>query len=118
MKIVIAGPGAIGCLYAFLLTRAGYEAWLLDHDKDRAEKISAEGLKIEGVSGDCRLPFPRICASPEKIGPVDLLIIFVKAYNTADVLKNVRGLIAVNTIILTLQNGTGNAETIDRKSVV
>ena len=34
MKIVIIGPGAMGCLYAFMLTRAGYEAWLMDYKKE------------------------------------------------------------------------------------
>ena len=112
MKIVITGPGAMGCLYAFLLTRAGYEAWLLDYREDRAEKIRHEGLKIEGVSGAYQLPFTRISASPKMIGKADLLILFVKAYNTATALESVQELVTANTIILTLQNGIGNVEAI------
>jgi 2-dehydropantoate 2-reductase len=112
MRIVIAGPGAMGCLYAFLLTRAGYEAWLLDNSEERAEQIRAQGLKIEGENGDCQLPFPRIRACAREIGSADLLIIFVKAYDTASVLHSVRELVAANTILLTLQNGIGNAETL------
>ena len=79
MKIVITGPGAMGCLYAFLLTRAGYEAWLLDYKKERAETISTEGLKIEGISGSYQLPFTRISIFPRSIGTADLIILFVKA---------------------------------------
>ena len=112
MKIVIVGPGAMGCLYAFLLTRAGYEAWLLDHREDRAEKIRNEGLKIEDASGEQHLPFPRICTSPHIIGTADLIIIFVKAYDTASALQQVRQLVTAKTIILTLQNGIGNVEAI------
>ena len=48
----------MGCLYAFLLTRAGYETWLLDNSEDRAERIRAQGLKIEGVSGDVSAAVP------------------------------------------------------------
>ena len=112
MKTVIIGPGAMGCLYAFLLTRAGYETWLLDNSEDRAERIRAQGLKIEGVSGDYQLPFPRISASPDVIGKADLLILFVKAYNTATALESVREVVTANTMILTLQNGIGNMESI------
>lgn len=112
MRIVIAGPGAMGCLYSFLLTRAGYEAWLLDNSEERAEQIRAQGLKIEGESGDCQLPFPRISASLNVIGRADLLILFVKAYNTETALESVRKLVTANTIILTLQNGIGNVEAI------
>ena len=112
MKTVIIGPGAMGCLYAFLLTRAGYEAWLLDNSEDRAERIRAQGLKIEGVSGAYQLPFPRISASPDVIGKADLLILFVKAYNTATALESARELVTANTMILTLQNGIGNMESI------
>jgi len=112
VKTVIIGPGAMGCLYAFLLTRAGYEAWLLDSREERAERIRAQGLKIEGVSGAYQLPFPRISAFPDVIGKADLLIIFVKAYNTATALESARELVTANTIILTLQNGIGNMESI------
>ncbi len=72
----------------------------------------AQGLKIEGESGDCKLPFPRIRACAREIGSADLIIIFVKAYDTAAVLHSVRELVAANTILLTLQNGIGNAETL------
>jgi len=112
VKTVIIGPGAMGCLYAFLLTRAGYEAWLLDNSEDRAERIRVQGLKIEGVSGDYQLPFPRISASPDVIGKADLIIIFVKSYSTAAALQSVKELVTANTIILTLQNGIGNMESI------
>jgi 2-dehydropantoate 2-reductase len=112
VKIVIVGPGAMGCLYAFLLTRSGYEAWLLDNSEERAERIRAQGLKIEGISGDFRLPFQRISASPRLINKADLLILFVKAYDTVDALESVRELVSANTIILTLQNGIGNVEAI------
>jgi 2-dehydropantoate 2-reductase len=110
MRILIVGPGAMGCLYAFLLTRAGYEAWLLDNSEERAEQIRAQGLKIEGVSGNCQLPFTRIRACAREIGIADLIIIFVKAYDTTAALRSVREVVATNTILLTLQNGIGNAE--------
>jgi 2-dehydropantoate 2-reductase len=112
MRIVIVGPGAMGCLYAFFLTRAGYEAWLLDNSEERAKQIRAQGLKIEGENEVCHLPFPRISASLNVINRADMLILFIKAYHTKTAIENVRKLVTANTIILTLQNGIGNVETI------
>ena len=35
MKVIIVGPGALGCLLAAKLSRE-HEVWLLDHDPARA----------------------------------------------------------------------------------
>ena len=112
MKIVIIGPGAMGCLYAFLLTRSGHEVWLLDHRKDRTDFIRSQGLKIEGVSGQYHIPFERIRTDTEVIGKADVVIVFVKAYATEAAIKSAQGIIKSSTIILTLQNGIGNIERI------
>ena len=112
MKIVIIGPGAMGCLYAFFLVRSGHEVWLLDYRKDRADIIRAQGLKIEGVSGQYHIPFERICTDAGIIGKADVIINFVKAYATEASIKSAGDAIKPSTIILTLQNGLGNIERI------
>ena len=112
MKIVIIGPGAMGCLYAFLLTRSGHEVWLLDYRHDRADFIKSQGLKIEGVSGNYQIPFERICTEASVIGKADIIIVFVKAYATEAAIKRAADTIKSTTIILTLQNGIGNIERI------
>jgi len=112
VKIVIIGPGAMGCLYAFLLTRSSHEVWLLDYREDRANFIRSQGLKIEGVSGQYQIPFERICTDAGIIGKADLIIIFVKAYATEAAIKRAGSAVKSSTIILTLQNGLGNIESI------
>jgi len=39
MKIVIVGPGAIGSLFASYLSKSKQEIWLLDKNKERAERL-------------------------------------------------------------------------------
>jgi len=112
VKIVIIGPGAMGCLYAFLLTRSGHEVWLLDYREERADIIRSQGLIIEGVSGQYQIPFERICTDAGIIGKADLIIIFVKAYATEAAIKRAGSAVKSSTIILTLQNGLGNIESI------
>lgn len=114
MKIVIIGPGAMGCLFAFYLMRSGHEVWLLDYREERAEFIRSHGLKIEGISGSYQIPFSRITTHGGGLGKADLIIVFVKAYATETAIKNIAPAIKSNTIILTLQNGLGNIECIKK----
>ncbi len=51
MKIVVVGPGAMGCLFAALLSKSKEEVWLLDKNKENAAKLNETGISLEGVSG-------------------------------------------------------------------
>jgi 2-dehydropantoate 2-reductase len=111
MKIVIVGPGAMGCLSAVLLQRAKQELWILDKRKDRAEKIAKQGISTQGLSGNLQADV-KITTSPQDIGTADLVIISVKSYDTKEAIKHALPLIGKATTILTLQNGIGNLEII------
>ncbi len=119
MKIVIVGPGAMGCLYAAFLSKSltcsgrqeKEEVWLLDNNKERAEKIKESGINIEGISGSWQAK-PRIAADAKEIGEADLIIIGVKSYDTKPAIIQCKPLIGNNTAVLTLQNGLGNIEII------
>jgi len=111
MKIVIVGPGAMGCLSAAFLHKTKHELWLLDKIKERADKISRQGILAEGISGNWQANV-KITADPKEIGKADLVIISVKSYNTRAALLHAKPLIGENTSLLTLQNGLGNLEII------
>ncbi|MFA5362664.1 MAG: 2-dehydropantoate 2-reductase [Candidatus Omnitrophota bacterium] len=109
MKIAIVGPGAMGSLFAAFLSKAKEEIWLLDKDAERAAAISESGIKIEGVSGEWQSR-AKATTDIKEIGPVDLIIICVKAYDTKSAITRAKPLIQEETAILTLQNGIGNIE--------
>lgn len=110
MKIVVVGPGALGCLIAgFLKSKAGEDVWLLDNSPERAKKISENGIRIEGVSGNHAIKI-NATADPKDIGPVDLAIICVKSYSTEEASKEIKDIVSENTSVLTLQNGIGNVQ--------
>ena len=116
MKIVVVGPGAMGCLFAGLLVESGQEdVWLFDKDEARAEEILKNGLKIEGVTGTYRsIPAIKAATDPYRIGCADLVMIFVKSYDTAEASRAISPAVGGNTVALTLQNGLTNVETISR----
>ena len=51
MKIVVVGPGALGCLFAAFLTKSRHDIWLLDKNRERADAINQKGISVEGVIG-------------------------------------------------------------------
>ena len=111
MKIVVVGPGAMGCLFSYFLSKAGEDVWLLDKHKERVDKLSKDGIIIEGISGDHRIHVNQ-ATDPDDIGKADLIIVCVKAYDTEKATRDVVPLIGEETFLLTLQNGSGNIETI------
>ena len=111
MKIVIIGPGAMGCLFAGLLTESGHEVWLLDKYPQRAKKLSRTGLHIEGIGGN-RVVGLKVTSNPDDITTPDLVFIWVKAYDTLEAVKMVHPILADHTQVISLQNGLGNLEAI------
>ena len=51
-KIAIIGTGAMGSIYAVMMAEAGHQVWAIDSWADHVEAINANGLRLEGVSGD------------------------------------------------------------------
>ena len=111
MKTMIVGPGAMGCLFAGLLTESGNEVWLLDKHPQRAKKLSQEGLHIEGIGG-CRIVSLKVTSNPHDIAVPDLVFVWVKAYDTLDAVKMIHPILTDHTQVISLQNGLGNLEAI------
>jgi len=113
MRVVIVGAGAMGSLFGFFFHQAGKKVWLLDKHPELTQKIRKKGLRIEGISGEHQIFLP-ITTKVSEIGTADLIIIFVKSYDTAQAILDAQPLIGPNSVVLTLQNGIGNLETITK----
>ncbi len=111
MKIVIVGPGAMGCLFAAFLSKSRQDIWLLDKHRERAAIINEKGISIEGISGNWQAQV-KATADTKDIGQADLIIICVKSYNTKEAVMCAKAMVGEDTQLLTLQNGIGNIEII------
>jgi len=111
MKIAVVGAGAMGCLLAALLAKAKQEVWILDKNKERAEKINQQGIIVEGISGDWQIKL-NVTSEAAEIDKAELIIIAVKSYNTKEAITRIKPAIADETKVVTLQNGIGNIEII------
>ncbi len=109
MKIAILGAGAMGSLYGAMLKEAKEDVWLLNRWEEHIRAIREKGLTISSRSGD-RTVFVNATTAAQEIGKVDLVIVFVKSYSTREGMRGALSLLGEETMVLTLQNGLGNAE--------
>ena len=108
MRIAVLGSGAVGGYYGAKLARAGHDVTFIARGR-HLQAIRARGLEIRSpMLGDFT-----VHASAEedtsKIGPVDLVLVAVKAYDNRTALPMLRPLLGPNTTVLTLQNGVDSA---------
>ena len=104
MRIAVLGSGAVGGYYGAKLARAGHDVTFIARGAHLAA-IRERGLEIKSPAvGDFKV---RAAAEEDtaKVGPVDLVIVAVKAYDNATALPLIRPLLGVGTNVLTLQNG-------------
>lgn len=111
MKIAVVGAGAMGSLFGGLLAESGADVWLLDIWAEHVKAVNENGLNIER-EGKFRSVSVKATTDPNRIGISDLVIIFVKSTNTSQAAKTAKFLMDDSSLILTLQNGMGNADTI------
>ncbi len=109
MRITVVGPGAMGCLFAGYLARSAHQVTLLDRHQSRAAEIAEHGLSIETQTGIVRVACTAT-ANPGCLGETELVLVCVKAYDTAEVARTIAGHLTKDGLVLTLQNGLGNIE--------
>lgn len=108
MKIAIVGAGALGLYYGAMLQKHGEDLhFLLRRDY---EAVTSRGLKIFSNNGDFHLPRVKGYRTTHEIGPVDLVLVGLKAFANHHYAELIAPLLDNDTQILTLQNGLGNEE--------
>ncbi|MBW3623010.1 MAG: 2-dehydropantoate 2-reductase [Armatimonadetes bacterium] len=109
MKIAVLGAGAMGSLFGGHLAEAGEDVTLIDVWREGVDALNAGGVRLEEKSGETRAIPVRATTDPMEVGPVDLVLVFVKCYHTAEAVRSAAPMIGPETAVLTLQNGWGNA---------
>jgi 2-dehydropantoate 2-reductase len=103
MKFAILGSGAVGGFYGARLARAGHEVTFIARGAHLAG-IRERGLQIRSPLGDV---VTRVRAEDDtsRVGPVDVVIVSVKAYDNATAIPMIAPLLGSGTSVLTVQNG-------------
>jgi 2-dehydropantoate 2-reductase len=108
MKVAIVGAGAVGGWYGGLLSLAGHEVHAISRT-DHAV-MAKRGLTLRDAQGDRVAALASASPDGAQVGPCDLIVVAAKSTANATLPRLVAPLVGPRTILLTLQNGMGNAE--------
>ena len=108
-KILIVGCGAIGGLFATALSKAA-DVTGFDANADHVAAIKRDGLRVTGKSP--RVARFVITGNVEDLRGknFDAIFFLIKSKATAAVLAQLRPVLSGNPVLVTVQNGMGNAE--------
>lgn len=112
MRIVIVGPGALGSVFAALLARGGHDVSLLGRPTDHLRALQRDGLRLQSPSGVVERIDLHATDDPAVVAGADTAIVLVKTPDTAAAIRAIQPQLGPSHMVLTLQNGLGNAERI------
>ncbi|MGH3256248.1 MAG: ketopantoate reductase family protein [Streptosporangiaceae bacterium] len=111
MKLAVIGAGAMGGSLAGHAARAGHDVTVVDVSSTVIEQVSKHGLRVCTPEGTFTAAVS-VTDDPSTAGPVDLVVLFVKAQHTEAASQSLQPLVGPATAVVTLQNGWGNADRI------
>src|SRR5512147_2251088 len=104
MAITVWGAGAIGGIAGGALSRAGHDVLLVDVHEEHVAALQRDGLTVEDARGNWHVPVK--AATPATVrGPLDLVLLAVKAQATSTALDQLAPLLADASVVVSVQNG-------------
>jgi 2-dehydropantoate 2-reductase len=112
MRFVIVGPGAMGTVFAAALARRRHQVTMLGRSSAQLQTTRRHERRLQRLDGVIEQVALPVTDDPSVVRNADVVIVLVKAMDTATALARIRPYLGRGTILVTLQNGLGNAETI------
>lgn len=103
MRFAVAGAGAIGGFLGAMLARSGEDVTLIARGP-HLRAIRDNGVRVRGAIGDFEVQLPAT-DDLESVGPVDVLLLTLKAHSLPEMAPRLVSLIGTDTSIVSAQNG-------------
>jgi 2-dehydropantoate 2-reductase len=104
MRIAVMGSGAVGGYYGARLALAGHEVTFIARGR-HLDAIRAQGLQVRSAALGDFTARARAEQDTARVGPVDLVLFAVKAYDNPTAIPALIPLLGPTSAVLTLQNG-------------
>ena len=105
MRIAMMGSGGVGGFFGGRLAHAGFDVHFIARGAHFAA-MREHGLLIENATeGNIHVRAVKVTDDPATIGPVDLVILSVKLWDTEAAARAIQPLLGEHTGVLSLQNG-------------
>ena len=111
MKILVMGAGALGSAVGGFLAKAGHDVTLVGRNP-HMESIGEEGLTISGIWGNHKIENLTTQTNMDGLSSFDLILVTTKSPDTE---KAAKELVGRGSIIISLQNGVGNEEILQKQ---
>ena len=104
MRFAVIGAGAVGGYFGGRLAQSGEEVWFLARGRT-LEAMRQHGLKVDSIKGNFVLPSVLVSEQADKVGPVDVVLVAVRAGQVAELAPVLKPLVGPRTMVVPLQNG-------------
>lgn len=104
MRVAVMGSGGLGGYFGALLAKGGTDVSFIARGA-HLEAMQRDGLRVEGGPEPFHLECVRATDDPGEIGPVDLVMVCVKLWDTEAALAQLRPLVGPDTALVSFQNG-------------
>ena len=104
LRFAIFGSGAVGAYFGGRLAEAGEDVRFIARGRQLAE-LREHGLRVSSVDGDFTLHPVRVFDDPLAAGPVDVVLLGVKAWQVPQAAESMAPLLERKTFVVPLQNG-------------
>jgi 2-dehydropantoate 2-reductase len=105
MQFTVIGAGAIGGTVGAHLARAGHDVLFCDADADHVVAMNRDGLHVTGPVNDFVVPAKAV--TPDQLPDTleGTVLLAVKSQHTASAVQALRGRMAPDAVVVSLQNG-------------
>ena len=109
MKFAIFGTGGVGGYFGGRLAQAGHDVTFIARGAHLAA-IREAGLKVSSIDGDFVIYPAQATDDPASVGPVDVVLVTIKAWQMDEALGQMKPLVGPNTLLLPMLNGVDAPE--------
>jgi 2-dehydropantoate 2-reductase len=110
VRIAIFGAGGVGAYIGARLAEQGVDVRLIARGA-HLDTIRDRGLRVDSIAGDMHVR-PFATEDPAEAGVCDAVLVCVKSYDTESVASKIAPLLSPDSLVLSLQNGVDNEETL------
>ena len=104
MKIAVFGVGGAGGYFGARLAQVGEDVTFIARG-EHLDAIREHGLRVDSILGDFVVSPVQATDDPVQVGPVDMVLLGVKAWQVPMAIQAIRPLVGPATTIVPLQNG-------------
>ncbi len=109
MRIAVVGAGGVGGYFGGRLAQAGHRVAFVARGA-HLEALRRDGLAVESVAGDFVVRPVEAAADPRDVGPVEAVLVGVKAWQVREAASALAPLLGPDTFVVPLQNGVEAAD--------